>query len=105
MTAKKPARRPASTTPIYDRSANRSLRTSVIKLGLLVCVPLLLMSLYGQPALRFEYTWHGNESARIHTRCVYLALDGWHVIRPPYGVNQCPLVDTLPIDLSSFLFG
>ncbi|WP_127599596.1 amino acid transporter [Nitratireductor alexandrii] len=105
MTPRKPARRPASTTPIYDRSANRSLRAGLFKLVLLVGVPLLLLSLYGQPALRFEYTWYGNENARTHTRCVYLALDGWHVIRPPYGFNQCPIIKLLPIDLMNFLLG
>lgn len=105
MFARKRPRKHAATTPIYDQATKGSMLGRFIRLAILLAAPLVALAVFGQPALRIQYTWHGHRDAPFYTRCVYLALDGWHDIRPPFGIGQCPLVALLPIDLTAFLTG
>lgn len=105
MFARKGARKRATTTPNYDRTTHVSTTGRLARVLILLVVPLLALAIFGQPALRIEYTWQGHRNAPIYTRCVYLGLDGWHDDRPPFGINQCPLVTLLPLDVVAFLTG
>jgi len=105
MFARKGARKRATTTPNYDRTTEVSIVGRFARVLTWFTAPLLALAVFGQPALRIEYTWHGHRDAPIYTRCVYLGLDGWHDVRPPFGIKQCPLVTLLPIDVVAFLTG
>ncbi|NRA88455.1 MAG: hypothetical protein HRU28_13935 [Rhizobiales bacterium] len=69
-------------------------------------IPLALLVVFGQPALCISYKYYegSSKSQRHYTRCDYLTLTGWKRVEPSYGVNQCPLVTLLPLNIKT-LFG
>lgn len=95
---------PKSTTPNADYKLWMPLWMPVAKIGAVIGVPLILLSLYGQPALRMQYTWNGNERFQVYFKCDYLTLlDGWKRIENDNG-TYCPLIEFFPVDLSKLLF-
>lgn len=105
MFRKKPSPRHVETTPVFDRATRAPIWSRLLRLALVIGLPLAALATLGQPALRIEYSWYGHRDAPVYTRCLYLALDGWHDIHPVSGTGHCPLVTALPIDLVAFLSG
>jgi len=93
---------PKSTTPIADRKFGLLPWGSLIRFGLIFGVPLALLFIYGQPALRIQYQWSGNRAHPIYHQCDYLTLfNGWRDVHPRFG--YCPLVTTFPFELSHLI--
>lgn len=100
------ARDPVRSTPNLDRHARRTVSGGVLRLALLIGVPLAAMLYYGQPGLRMQYWYHGDRAAPIYTRCQYMTILGaWHDIRPPVGIDMCPLIGFFPFQLSDLAGG
>lgn len=95
----------ANSTPVLDRSAGQSFRRSLAAALAIPAIPTLLLASFGQPALRFQYRYHGPDSSPVFTHCRYLALDGWHDIRPVFDVERCPVITVFPIDIINFIGG
>ena len=77
---------------------------ALTKFGLLFGTPLVLLFIYGQPALLINYSWNGNARASVYSRCEYLTmLDGWRVVRPSAGINNCPLIAFFPFEFSHLI--
>ena len=98
---------PASTTPTLDYGARPRLWFTLTKVLLAVAIPLGLLLWKGQPVLRINYTYTPASSPfsttkdRNYQRCTYLSLlNGWHEYHPGPGINQCPILITLPVSLS-----
>ncbi len=97
---------PDRTTPNLDRKMSGAFAWPIIKLSAVIIIPLALLLIYGQPALRIQYWYHGSRDYPMYTRCQYLTLlDGWRDIRPPFGVNNCPLVGFFPFHFSDLTGG
>ena len=78
----------------------------VLKTLAVPLIPLALLAVFGQPALRtsYEYYESSSKSQRQYTRCNYLTLTGWKRVKPSSGFNQCPLFTLFPINIK-ILFG
>jgi len=75
-----------------------------VKVAFVGVIPLTLLSIYGQPALRIQYVWNGNPSAPVYSKCgYYTAFDGWKTVRPLPAVNNCPLVAFFPFDIAKLI--
>ncbi|EFO34080.1 amino acid transporter [Roseibium sp. TrichSKD4] len=95
---------PQSTTPNADYKLRMPYWLPFAKIGAVIGVPLILLSLCGQPALRMQYTWNGNGLFPVYFKCDYLTLfDGWRHIENRGG-TYCPVIGLFPLDLSKLLF-
>ena len=93
-----------STTPNADYKLRMPYWLPLAKIGAVIGIPLILLALYGQPALRMQYTWNGNDYMPIYFKCEYLTLfDGFKRVDAKYGTD-CPLIGFVPLDLSELLF-
>ncbi len=95
------AHQPHSTTPIADAKLRLLSFGGLARFVFVLGVPLALLLIYGQPALRIKYHWNGNIHAPVYSQCEYLTLlDGWRDVRPQFGVNNCPLIGFFPFEFS-----
>lgn len=101
------ASRPPSTTPSADHKLRAPIWWTLAQISTLIATPLVLLHLYGQPALRMQATYlAGHDEYRNYTECHYLTLlDGWRTVIPAPGFNQCPTVTLLPFDLTQLFNG
>ncbi len=90
---------PFNTTPITRRMAKKSLWRSSSMTLLVITAFCGALYWFGSPALRIEYTYSGSKDYRNYHYCLYLSLNGWHRIKPYYGVNQCPILTFVPLRL------
>lgn len=94
----------SSTAPHAARKLKKNPLWPLFKLGLVIVVPLALLSIYGQPALRVQYTWNGHTAAPVYSRCdYYTAFDGWKIVHPAPGINNCPLIAFFPFHIEKLL--
>ncbi|MBL4761026.1 MAG: hypothetical protein JKY80_09340 [Mariprofundaceae bacterium] len=56
---------PKSTTPMADAKFRLIPFWALTKFGLLFGTPLVLLFIYGQPALLINYSWNGNAALRF----------------------------------------
>lgn len=95
---------PKSTSPIADGKFRFAFFWTMTKFALLLGIPLALLFIYGQPALRIKYLWNGNARAPVYSQCDYLTLlDGWKIVHPYLAVNNCPLIAFFPFELSHLI--
>ena len=94
-------RKPSKTTaPMAEHKLRGSPLGTLLKLGLIIGGPLVLLHVYGQPALRFQYTYTGSYQYPIYRHCRYITLlNGWRDVTRGFGVNQCPLIGFFPFNI------
>lgn len=95
--AKRPSFRPDDTTPYTRNTRGRGVFSRIGWIAVLASGAWLAVSIYGLPALRFEYTYTGTKEARFDQVCWYLTIDGLQRIVPPPGLNQCSLIRFFPL--------
>ena len=98
----KRARDKAQSTPVLDRTARPSVLAALLKAALVPVLVFGALSWWGAPALRVQYTWNGR-TPPSYSHCIYLGLTGWTETRPGPGINQCPLVLFVPVDMGAFI--
>lgn len=96
---------PVNTSPHLRRRLKNNPLKMLLKLAMVPLIPLGFLWWFGGPALLTTYQYHGSRENPMMTRCDYLTLQGWHVVTPGYGVNQCPGLTLLPFDINAFLEG
>lgn len=90
----KSVQKPVSTTPKFDH-ATRPEGFGILKILILISLPLASMWIWGQPALRIQYSYvpFGTDGDRIYQTCRYVTLfNGTFEISPPPYLNNCPLI-------------
>ena len=92
-----------TTTPHLYRKLSDHPTKVLLKLAAMPLVPLAFLAVFGGPALLTSYEYRGRASAPNMTQCDYLTLQGWRVVRPSHGVNQCAGITLLPFDMRAFL--
>lgn len=93
--------------PVFFASILATFLSSILRMLFVLAVPVIALMWFGQPALRFQYWWHGSEAYPTYDRCLYIALDGWHMVTPGYGGNagSCPLILFVPADIPKLIWG
>lgn len=91
------------TSPHLRRRLKNNPLKMLLKLAAVPLIPLGLLWYFGGPALLTTYKYHGSHDAPMMSECNYLTLNGWRVVTPGYGYNQCPGLTLLPFDIKSFL--
>ncbi|MEP5729996.1 MAG: hypothetical protein ABJL67_11585 [Sulfitobacter sp.] len=91
------------TTPHLRRKLSDNPLKVLVKIAAIPIMPLLFLWMFGGPALLTTYDYRGRESAPNMIKCDYLTLQGWRVVRPSSGVNQCAGITLLPFDMQTFL--
>lgn len=90
---------PETTSPHLTRRLQNNPLKMLLKLAAVPLIPLGLLWWFGGPAILTTYQHRGSHMSE----CNYLTLNGWRVVHPHYGVNQCPGLTLLPFDMNSFL--
>lgn len=93
--------------PVFLASMLATFLSGILRMLFVLAVPVVALMWFGQPALRFQYWWHGSEAYPIYDRCLYVALDGWHTVTPGYGgsAEACPLIRFVPADILKLIWG
>jgi len=94
---------PVNTSPHLTQQLKNSPLKMLLKLLLVPLIPLGLLWWFGSPALLTKYQYNGSHSSPVMSECNYLTLNGWQVVYPSYGYNQCPIITLLPFDVKAFL--
>lgn len=96
----------ASTTPVYDHSSKHRFLRSLTATILAPTALCILIGITGLPGLRIEYTYRGPKHARMDLSCMYLTVEGFRRVTPPFGgINQCGLVEFFPFNPLSLVTG
>lgn len=95
---------PRSTTPHWDRKRKGGFLNFVLKLSLTLGLPILAMWHWGQPAMRLQYRWTGQDHYPVYHWCRYGTIfNGTFETVPPYGLNNCPLFISVPFHPSQLI--
>jgi hypothetical protein len=93
--------------PVFTASMRPTFGTGILKVSAVVAIPILGLMWFGQPALLFQYWWHGSPLYPVYEKCLYIApLDGWHLVFPDYRDNPriCPTVRFFHVDIRKLLW-
>ena len=108
MTPLRHRRTRAPSTPIFGKSVQAGFWPALVKVLAVPVIALVLLLVFGQPALRIQYTYRGSMERPVYERCLYLtALSGWRNVTVRAGSDghaECAFVRTFPFTLSLELF-
>ncbi|SMD14975.1 hypothetical protein [Rhizobium sp. RU36D] len=99
MRKKRPSRPgflPDDTTPVTGSTAGSGILASLFWLIAFPATAYVLVSLYGLPGLKFQYTYQGPKDTRTETECLYLTFDGPQRVIPPVHQDRCPIIKLFP---------
>lgn len=95
--AKRRSFRPDDTTPFARKSRGSAFGGTLFWMIALSGIAWMLVTEFGLPGLRFQYTYTGSKEARFDQVCWYLTIDGFRRVVPPPGLNQCGLIRLFPL--------
>lgn len=94
---------PVNTSPHLTQQLKNNPLKMLLKLAMVPLIPLGLLWYFGGPALLTTYQYSGSHSSPVMSECNYITLNGWRVVHPSYGYNQCSIITLLPFDVKAFL--